>query len=248
MPLIRYICAWQTHLKQPSVLQTYNGDLCFLPVSEELSNSEEVHRWSTGTLHHQRHLSCKAVQQSAVQEKRQMCSQELGLGRLPAPEPALLSHSPQCSAQRSPLPCERSPQQPRHPGHEAQIHLPVLSGLGGCILRGSPGKASSSPGAARRPCASPPRGQPAERHPALSIPTFLLSVCHHVPGALSYYQVSDTVEGKAERSVETAVKAGCEAQIVAHLHLRCCMLRIHYISKQGDALYNRPQGQSVGRK
>lgn len=111
------------------------------PPAEELPDSEEVHRRSAGTLRHQRHLCCQALQQSALQEEWQVRPQEPGLRRSPVPEPALLPHPPQPDAQGPPLPRQRAPQQPRHPGHEAEVHLPVLPGLDRCLLRDAPGSA-----------------------------------------------------------------------------------------------------------
>lgn len=138
------------------------------------------------------------MQQSALQEERQVRPQEPGLRRLPTPEPALLPHPPQPIAQGPPLPRQRPPQQPRHPGHEAQVHLSVLPGLGRCLLRDAPGStlSSSRTTSARYPSASPQGEQPAGRHPAPAIPPFLLSVYHHVPGTVSNYQMSDTVNTK----------------------------------------------------
>lgn len=177
---------------------TPDSVVCLLPPPEKLPDSEKVHRWFAGTLRHQRHLRRQAVQQSALQKERQVRPQEPGLGRLPAPEPALLPHPPQLGTQGPSLPRQRSPQQPRHPGHEAQVHLSVLPGLDRCLLRDAPGSSSSSssPTSASHPSASPQGEQPAGRHPAPPIPPFLLSVYHHVPGTLSDYQVSDTVDAK----------------------------------------------------
>ncbi|XP_054632301.1 hyaluronoglucosaminidase 6 isoform X1 [Dunckerocampus dactyliophorus] len=156
-----------------------------VPPSEELFDSEEVHRRCARPLRGQRHIGRQAVQQSFVQEKWPLHPQEPRLGRLPPPEPALLQHPPPAHDRRPPpLPRHGSPEQSGHPGHEAQVHLPVLPGLDRRPLRGAADSCAHTP---RRPSASWPVGRPA----AVPHASFLLPVHHHAAGT---HQVSLSVD------------------------------------------------------
>ncbi|KAM9814450.1 hyaluronoglucosaminidase 6 isoform 2-T2 [Syngnathus typhle] len=111
-----------------------------------------------------------------------------GLGRLPAPQPAILQRPPAGGGSGPPLPRGWPPPPPGRPGHEAQVQLPVLPGLDGGPLRGSPG--------------SPPAGGPLLAPP----PPHLLPVHGDASGHLSSRQVSLCLNAHSIRGICLLVK------------------------------------------
>ncbi|XP_068507071.1 hyaluronoglucosaminidase 6 isoform X1 [Syngnathus scovelli] len=149
--------------------------------SEELRDGQDVHRRGAGPLRGQRDVGRQAVQQGAVQEERPLRAQEPGLGRLPAPQPAILQRP--AGGGGPPLPRGRPPPPPGRPGHEAQVQLPVLPGLDGGPLRGSPGA----------PAAGGPLLAPLALH--------LLPVHGDAAGRLSSRQVSLCLNARSVQSL-----------------------------------------------
>ncbi len=158
-------------------IYTNSFNMCF-PLCRETawqSRSTLTVHWVTMWSMWPQLLSCAA---RPCEEERKCVRKSLDSGAYLSLNPRFLQHPPQPRHPRTTLPRQRPPQQPRYPGHEAQVHLSVLPGLDGHLLWDAPDN---------RACPVPPERQRPGRTTAAPVPSLLLSVCHHVLGSVSHY-------------------------------------------------------------